>query len=258
MNYYNVGQIRENVYYINDEELCTSYLLIGEDKALLIDAGYTITPQNSLKEEVRKITNKECYVILTHAHSDHTGHLDEFDKYYIAEEEFSYRKDLDKTKAIIINDKEYIDLGNYKVQVLKIPGHTPGSIAIIDNKNKLLFTGDEFGSGCGMWLQLNSCLPLSVFKKSAEKLLNYLKNNYDFAIDSWEVWGGHYGQETTGRLGYNPLNIEMIKNYIVLADKLLKNEIEYEKTKEIVCCDEQTYYACYKTAELIFKKSLLK
>ena len=53
MNNYDVKQINEYTYLLNDADLCTSYLIIGENKALLIDTGEVVT--NNLKEEGKKI-----------------------------------------------------------------------------------------------------------------------------------------------------------------------------------------------------------
>lgn len=39
-------------------------------------------------------------------------------------------------------DGDTIDLGNQSLTVLHLPGHTPGSIALHDQANRTLFTGD--------------------------------------------------------------------------------------------------------------------
>jgi glyoxylase-like metal-dependent hydrolase (beta-lactamase superfamily II) len=46
-----------------------------------------------------------------------------------------------------LHDGDKIDLGGRTLQVIGTPGHTPDSIALLDEKNGLLFTGDTFYAG---------------------------------------------------------------------------------------------------------------
>jgi glyoxylase-like metal-dependent hydrolase (beta-lactamase superfamily II) len=39
-------------------------------------------------------------------------------------------------------DGDVVDLGDRTLEVLHLPGHTPGSIGLLDEKNRILFTGD--------------------------------------------------------------------------------------------------------------------
>ena len=43
---------------------------------------------------------------------------------------------------IPLADGEIIDLGNRKLEVVYLPGHTPGSIGLIDLDNRAFFSGD--------------------------------------------------------------------------------------------------------------------
>ena len=46
-----------------------------------------------------------------------------------------------------LHDGDTIDLGGRTLKVISTPGHTPDSIALLDEKNGLLFTGDTFYPG---------------------------------------------------------------------------------------------------------------
>src|SRR5580704_7143404 len=46
-----------------------------------------------------------------------------------------------------LHDGDKIDLGGRGLKVIGTPGHTPDSIALLDEKNGLLFTGDSFYLG---------------------------------------------------------------------------------------------------------------
>src|SRR5580704_3687427 len=46
-----------------------------------------------------------------------------------------------------LHDGDAIDLGGRTLKVIATPGHTPDAIALLDEKNSLLFTGDSFYLG---------------------------------------------------------------------------------------------------------------
>lgn len=52
-----------------------------------------------------------------------------------------------QTKLIEIMDGQVIDLGNRALKMIHIPGHTSGSLAILDCKNRALFAGDSVQMG---------------------------------------------------------------------------------------------------------------
>ena len=254
---YTVKKINDYTYAFNDDLFCTVYLIIGDNKVLLIDAGIAENT-DSLLNNVRKITDKDIIVALTHSHYDHIGHLNEFDSFYVSYLEMDniIKNNLD-SKAILLTNNNIFDLGGIKVKAIITPGHTKGSTIFIDENAKIAYTGDQFGSGCGVWMQVDAATSLSTYIENIDCFLNYL-SSYDFDLSNWVLYGGHLGQETTGRLGYNPLNIEMIKNLKVLSGKLINNEVELLDSNAKMYCNEKSYYASYKNAEMIIRKSLIK
>ena len=120
-------------------------LLIGSEKALLID---TSTPKEGFADYVRSITDLPLMVVNSHGHLDHIGNNNQFDEIYIHPADtallrahFSnYGKPHFTVK--LLNDGEVIDLGNRKVNVYNVPGHTRGSLVFLDQKTSILITGD--------------------------------------------------------------------------------------------------------------------
>ena len=226
---YYTKKLNDNVYLINDDLMCSTYVIVGSKYALVIDTGIP-TNEELLLPLIKKITNLPLKVVITHAHFDHIGHLKEFDNYYIALKEYENIKDESlKENAIIIEDKHVFDLGDVSIEAYISDGHTSASTILLDKNKQIAFTGDQFGSGCGVWMQVNEASTLSVYSKEIEKFISYL-NSFS-SLNDWIVYGGHYGQEETGRLGYNPLNIEMIINLKHLSNKLINNEIELLESK---------------------------
>lgn len=68
--FYHAIPLRENVYRITSVENVFCELLVGEEKAMLIDTGYGF---GDLKGFVREITDKPLIIANTHGHVDHTS-----------------------------------------------------------------------------------------------------------------------------------------------------------------------------------------
>mgnify|MGYP001191727078 CR=1 FL=1 len=122
------------------------YLVEGNDKAVLIDAGTKIA---GLDKIVSSITKKPVMLVVTHAHPDHTGSaINDFPELSIGAGDAASRfLAAYKGKIKELNDGDAIDLGGRTLDVLATPGHTPGSTTFIDKAAGYGFSGDSFGSG---------------------------------------------------------------------------------------------------------------
>ncbi len=175
------------------------YLLLGTEKALLIDTGYGFT---DVPTAIREITDLPLLVINTHGHFDHMhgNHLypqvmlsdaDEevFARHNDYEANMRFFKDLIgsigipgwlfpmlkpiaksaarsyPSKRIGLPEERWLDLGDRKITILETPGHTVGSICLLDEKNKWLFCGD-MGCEDGVLLNFPESTDLSVFHQS--------------------------------------------------------------------------------------------
>jgi hydroxyacylglutathione hydrolase len=122
------------------------YLVEGNDKAVLIDAGTKI---DDLDKIAASITKKPIMLVATHAHPDHTGSaINYFPELYInpADAASPFLANY-KGKVRDLKDGEIIDLGGRTLEVVFTPGHTPGSTTFIDRNAGYGFSGDSFGSG---------------------------------------------------------------------------------------------------------------
>lgn len=108
-----------------------------------------------IKNEIEKIVPVEEVkkVLLTHLHFDHAGNVDMFPnaEVYASKESIeNYNKSAKDFFFTDISAKSDEILRNAKplpetiagLKVLKVPGHTGGSVAYLDKKRKLLFSGD--------------------------------------------------------------------------------------------------------------------
>jgi glyoxylase-like metal-dependent hydrolase (beta-lactamase superfamily II) len=156
------------------------YVLIGSERALVLDTGMLLTDLTSL---IRRVTDKPFDLALTHGHRDHIGSVDEFDHLYMNSNDRAMIPDY-KGNVIEINNGYTFDLGGLTLEVIEMFGHTEGSIGFLDNK-KRLFTGDAIGMKmCYMAL---TTLPL-------ESLLGVLRH-IESIEEKWEgIWNGHFGR----------------------------------------------------------------
>lgn len=126
--------IRDNFYSI-EQGMVRCFLLLGEDEALLIDTGI----KKGLKEKIKEVTNLPIKVLLTHSDGDHTTGNDEFDKIYMHPVELEYRSLPD----VLPLEDDLVKLGDFELEVILIPGHTPGSIALLEKNQRFLIAGDS-------------------------------------------------------------------------------------------------------------------
>src|SRR6184192_1479275 len=142
--------------FILRQNLCLSfegnflYLLIGSDKALLIDTGAIAdSTQMPLAKKVLKLLpdkdNAKIPLLVVHTH----GHLD----HRAGDSQFSIPSvkvvpaDLEAVRAFFgfANWPEgiaQVELGDRTIDVIPTPGHHPAHVAFYDRRTGILFSGD--------------------------------------------------------------------------------------------------------------------
>jgi hydroxyacylglutathione hydrolase len=80
----------------------------------------------------------------------------------------SVKDSLYSVNLVAVKDKQIFNLGDRQIEVIYVPGHTPGSICLLDRKDKYLYTGDN--NNILVWLHPQDALPLDIYLKSLEKL----------------------------------------------------------------------------------------
>ncbi len=139
MDAYKVIAIDDSTWAI-DEGMVRCYLLAGTERAVLLDSG---NGAGDLQKLVKSLTDKPVMLINTHADPDHTGCNDQFDTPYLHPAEFAYYEEKNPWKPhLAIPDNARLYLGDRWLEILLIPGHTCGSLAILDEERRMIFTGD--------------------------------------------------------------------------------------------------------------------
>jgi hydroxyacylglutathione hydrolase len=143
------------------------FLVAGKEKALLIDTGFG---EPGLDAVVASLTSLPVAVVDTHGHDDHAGGNKYFDEIYAHPGDMSVVKHFSPGKKVREVRAGYeFDLGGRKLSVIETPGHTRGSICLLDAENRILFTGDNNNSH--IWLFLEESLSVEEYLKSLEALI---------------------------------------------------------------------------------------
>lgn len=142
MQDFRITRIGEDIYHILDSGNSSFYVVGGTERAAVIDTG--ITPGGKILPVVRSLTQKPLLLVVTHAHIDHFHHMDEFETVYMSHREFQMPEDfligmmagknLALHDTIDINTNDVIDLGGNVLEICEVPGHTPGSIVVLEHK----------------------------------------------------------------------------------------------------------------------------
>ena len=192
------------------------YLVEGNDRAVLIDAGTRIA---DLDKIVASITKKPVTLIATHVHPDHVGAAGYFPEIYInpADTVGIPQMMADYNGEVrFLKDGETLDLGERQLQVIFTPAHTPGSTTFIDKDAGYGFSGDSFGSG-------NLLLFSGTFSQliaTCEKMKTIMeKDGIEY------LYPGHYS-------GRNPETLQRITDMIMLSRDVLSGKVKGEKNPD--------------------------
>lgn len=200
---FQIRDLGDDIYFIVDRSTVGMYLVIGTQKAALIDCGTGI---GDLKECVETITDKPVQVLATHGHVDHIGGACNYDRIYINEKDTALmRESLAPEKRLefgefvrsINNDQSWtvkdlvenrelhvvnvepgdvFELGGRTLTAVNMAGHTKGSMGYFDDRTGTLFAGD--GCNNSTFLFGEEATEISQYKKTLLRVKEQLGGNY--------------------------------------------------------------------------------
>lgn len=176
---YTRAKISDSLYAITERHsdggmTVMMYLVIGSERAALIDSGFGLT--DTLKNMIEEITPLPIICLVAHGHPDHVGAAALFDKVYMnrrddsllpislsAERRLGDAEHGGADAELIAHMQEHmvmpeklgyedidggavIDLGGKQLEVFAIPGHTAGSLAFYDREGNYALTSDCFST----------------------------------------------------------------------------------------------------------------
>lgn len=169
---YGVKEIAPGSYAVEEFGLDIMYVVVGTKRALVIDTG---TGAGDFKGFIEELTDLPYDVVATHGHGDHVGGAGQFKEIYIHPKDMEmvksvslkfrkgycesilkqypqYEKDIKLDEMVEyptpllkpVTQGDTFDLGDRVLTVYEAPGHTPGSIILIDSNSKLIYSGDAY------------------------------------------------------------------------------------------------------------------
>lgn len=174
----NILKETENFYIITQGHV-RSFLFLGENSDILVDTCFG----GEILDAVKSLSNKPLKVIFTHCDRDHIGGESLFEEKYIHPSEYSACEEKNGMgiDALPLWEGDIIDNGNFKFEVIHIPGHTPGSVALLERDKRFLIGGDTIQEGTiYMFGQGRS---LKAYKASVEKLIK-IKDSFDIVYSA--------------------------------------------------------------------------
>ena len=189
-----VGPFFENSFLVADEKT---------KECWIIDPG---AEGSRIRSEIKRLGLKPRKILLTHAHGDHIGAVEELRKFYkipvcIHEKDHSllvspeenlsaaFGMPISASKADgFLTEGDKLALGGLSFEVIETPGHTPGGITLYGEKTA--FTGDAlFAGSIGRYDFPHS---------DGEILMQSLKRLLELPDDT-AVYSGHGPATTIGR-----------------------------------------------------------
>lgn len=198
------------------------FLLEGKEKAVLIDSGMNCP---DAKEQAQKITDKPIFLLNTHGDGDHTSGTAAFDEIYMHQADHTgceVDQRYPNTKLVKLEDGQELDLGDRLLKIIHIPGHTAGSVAILDVKNRTLIAGDSVQKG-HIFMFGAKRIP-SQYESSLDKLIA-INTQYDRILASHDeaVLPGDYASKVkdawlkvrNGEVGFEMVDMfgNQVKSY---------------------------------------------
>lgn len=136
--------IFENTWAFDDDGV-RIFILTGTERALVIDTGRSGLDIPAL---VECVTSLPYELINTHADPDHVAGNRFFPAFRMHPSEAVVYYNLNGWTGCFepVYDGDVIDLGARELVVVHVPGHTPGSITLLDRNNRCLIGGDPIQS----------------------------------------------------------------------------------------------------------------
>jgi len=250
-------EFKEGIFEIDEFDCASIFVIVGEDRALVLDTGTGIGDLRWVIEN--RITQKPYDVVITHNHTDHAGGAGFFDSVWVHEqdadwynteigpelanrkwyaglicqrEDKSYAYDIEKDivkwpkepEKKQLRDRQTFDLGGRKVTIYHCPGHTKGQCVAIDNLSQTLYISDA----CNRQLLLSS--KLAETKEKVTKIAaDSLKHLYQMKGREFiDIYNAHHDFRGVGA----PLEVNVLPNAIKCLEGILNDSVIFKPVKD--------------------------
>lgn len=187
---YQSQKVSDHITRVIDPAGVSLYLVEGRERAALLDTGVGF---QGLQKAVEALTKLSVFVILTHLHPDHAGGAAEFDQVYLHPADLALKENasmdvrlgycharmregpkptaedllpFDNNQAFEgLSDGQSFELGGITLEIIHVPGHTPGSCCVLIPEERAILFGDACNANT-----LVFDIPVSRYRKGLEHL----------------------------------------------------------------------------------------
>lgn len=166
------------------------YVLSSDGEYAIVDPGAEGSKIISSLETTAEEGSEAKFVLATHFHWDHVEAVaelvDELDvDFYLGEKDLEmYEKssESDLSPDRLLQEGDVVELGTNRLKVWETPGHSPGSVTLVEETERKLIVGDlVFSNGFG-----RTDLPGGSKSDLEDSLARIVSLSGD-----WEVFPGH-------------------------------------------------------------------
>ncbi len=182
------------------------YLVEGNLKAALIDSGFGVT--DTLRSFAESLTDKPIACYIAHGHPDHAGAAALFDEIYMSEKDEpllpislslerrmgdvfgqagdSRHEAYCREHIVMCNMLPYkdighgavVNLGDKRLEVFAIPGHTQGSLVFYNREENYALTSDAFSTRTALvTLPREKRVGIAAYREGLERFLAAINDN---------------------------------------------------------------------------------
>lgn len=248
-DWYDVSQLTNYSYRINEAQTYAMYLIEGTRQSILIDTGVGVGNLHSL---VADLVDTPITIALTHTHWDHIGAAAQFENVLVSSvelpedgqvvidsmsDEFTHRPKefadqwtaknrfpdnknpedytIEPFQASFIPIGEGISLGDRSLEVYTLPGHSPGHVGFLDPKTNIFYGGDIIHTGRGLYILFEDCSIDDYIESLTELRSLYDAGAFDTLVTS-------HNEPLTGA------DLLLIDDLLVGLREIAAGDLEYE------------------------------
>lgn len=254
--WFEIERLSDHSYRITEGSMFGTYLVAGDERALQIDAGGGF---GNLRGAVESLVDVPVSLLITHAHWDHLGSAHQFSgdalingrertddgqvPLDIVTDDFGYGPDqfiadwrgagrsfpdgfdadafeIPTTTGVeAVEDGDVIDLGGRELELLHVPGHSPGQTAALDREDGVLYGADVIHNDHGLYIHFVGC-DLHDYIETFERLRELREEG---AFDTMYI---AHARELAGE------ELDIIDEYIEGLRAIVADDLDYELTDD--------------------------
>ena len=254
-DWYDIDQLTDHSYRLTEGGLFGTFLVSGEERALQVDAGGGF---GDLRGTVDGLVDVPVTLLLSHSHWDHMGAAHQFENVRIHDRErtadgqvttdvvtndFGYGPedfiadwqatgqsfpDRFDAEAFEIppatgvgpaEPGETVDLGGRELELVGVPGHSPGQLAVLDRADGVLYGADVLHREHDLYIHFDGC----DIHEYVETLQRVRDLRDEGAFDTLHVSHAH---TLSGE------DLDLIDDLLAGLEAVLDGDLDYELTEE--------------------------